>query len=402
MTHSSAKHFSMILIIILGVMTAFGPLTIDTYTPSLPKVQHDFGTTTSEIQLTLSFAMIGLALGQFLFGPISDVFGRKRIATILMMIYLVATFLSIFTGHLTLFLILRLIQGLTSGGAIVIAKASVGDKYHGNELAKFLASLMVVNGIISILAPLLGGFVLSISNWRMIFAFLTLIAFIVLIGIFLKMPAHTQTMQTRLQFKDILKDFLYLLKKPTFVIPMLIQGLTYVMLFSYSSASPFITQKIYHMSAPQFSVMLAINGVGLIVVSQIVALLVEKISRQKLLIYLTIVQIVGVILLIATLALHLPLYVLLIAFFINISPVTSIAPLGFSMAMEERTGGSGNASSLLGLFQFILGGIISPLVGLNGEHDMTPYLLIISVTAILLVLLQFIYFKLYSKNTISH
>lgn len=402
MTHSSAKHFSMILIIILGVMTAFGPLTIDTYTPSLPKVQHDFGTTTSEIQLTLSFAMIGLALGQFLFGPISDVFGRKRIATILMMIYLVATFLSIFTGHLTLFLILRLIQGLTSGGAIVIAKASVGDKYHGNELAKFLASLMVVNGIISILSPLLGGFVLSISNWRMIFAFLTLIAFIVLIGIFLKMPAHTQTMQTRLQFKDILKDFLYLLKKPTFVIPMLLQGLTYVMLFSYSSASPFITQKIYHMSAPQFSVMLAINGVGLILVSQIVALLVEKISRQKLLIYLTIVQIVGVILLIATLALHLPLYVLLIAFFINISPVTSIAPLGFSMAMEERTGGSGNASSLLGLFQFILGGIISPLVGLNGEHDMTPYLLIISVTAILLVLLQFIYFKLYSKNTISH
>lgn len=402
MTHSSAKHFSMILIIILGVMTAFGPLTIDTYTPSLPKVQHDFGTTTSEIQLTLSFAMIGLALGQFLFGPISDVFGRKRIATILMMIYLVATFLSIFTGHLTLFLILRLIQGLTSGGAIVIAKASVGDKYHGNELAKFLASLMVVNGIISILAPLLGGFVLSISNWRMIFAFLTLIAFIVLIGIFLKMPAHTQTMQTRLQFKDILKDFLYLLKKPTFVIPMLLQGLTYVMLFSYSSASPFITQKIYHMSAPQFSVMLAINGVGLIIVSQIVALLVEKISRQKLLIYLTIMQIVGVILLIATLALHLPLYVLLIAFFINISPVTSIAPLGFSMAMEERTGGSGNASSLLGLFQFILGGIISPLVGLNGEHDMTPYLLIISVTAILLVLLQFIYFKLYSKNTISH
>ncbi len=402
MTHSSAKHFSMILIIILGVMTAFGPLTIDTYTPSLPKVQQDFGTTTSEIQLTLSFAMIGLALGQFLFGPISDVFGRKRIATILMMIYLVATFLSIFTGHLTLFLILRLIQGLTSGGAIVIAKASVGDKYHGNELAKFLASLMVVNGIISILAPLLGGFVLSISNWRMIFAFLTLIAFIVLIGIFLKMPAHTQTMQTRLQFKDILKDFLYLLKKPTFVIPMLLQGLTYVMLFSYSSASPFITQKIYHMSAPQFSVMLAINGVGLILVSQIVALLVEKISRQKLLIYLTIVQIVGVILLIATLALHLPLYVLLIAFFINISPVTSIAPLGFSMAMEERTGGSGNASSLLGLFQFILGGIISPLVGLNGEHDMTPYLLIISITAILLVLLQFIYFKLYSKNTISH
>ncbi|MDI9230926.1 multidrug effflux MFS transporter [Staphylococcus caprae] len=398
MTNSSAKHFSMILIIILGVMTAFGPLTIDTYTPSLPKVQHDFGTSTSEIQLTLSFAMIGLALGQFLFGPISDVFGRRRVAMILMIGYFIASMISVFTIHLTLFLIMRFIQGLTSGGAIVIAKASVGDKYDGNALAKFLASLMVVNGIISILAPLLGGLILSISNWRMIFTFLTFIAVIVLVGVFLKMPSHIHTAQNRLNFKDILQDFIYLLKKPAFVIPMLLQGLTYVMLFSYSSASPFITQRIYHMSAPQFSVMLAINGVGLIVVSQLVALIVEKISRHKILIYLTLIQIAGVILLVITLTFHLPLYVLLIAFFINISPVTSIAPLGFSMAMEERTGGSGNASSLLGLFQFILGGIISPLVGLNGEHDMTPYLMIISITAILLVALQIIYFKLYSKK----
>ena len=248
MTNSSAKHFSMILIIILGVMTAFGPLTIDTYTPSLPKVQHNFGTSTSEIQLTLSFAMIGLALGQFLFGPISDVFGRRRVAMILMIGYFIASMISVFTTHLTLFLIMRFIQGLTSGGAIVIAKASVGDKYDGNALAKFLASLMVVNGIISILAPLLGGLILSISNWRMIFAFLTFIAVIVLVGVFLKMPSHIHTAQNRLNFKDILQDFIYLLKKPAFVIPMLLQGLTYVMLFSYSSASPFITQRIYHMS----------------------------------------------------------------------------------------------------------------------------------------------------------
>lgn len=135
-----------------------------------------------------------------------------------------------------------MIQGLTSGGAIVIAKASVGDKYHGNELAKFLASLMVVNGIISILAPLLGGFVLSISNWRMIFAFLTLIAFIVLIGIFLKCQPILKQCKHVFNLKIYLKiSCIYL--KPTFVIPMLLQGLTYVMLFSYSSASPFITQK---------------------------------------------------------------------------------------------------------------------------------------------------------------
>lgn len=115
------------------------------------------------------------------------------------------------------------------------------------------------------------------------------------------------------------------------------------------------------MTPQQFSIMVAVNGVGLIIVSQIVALLVAYINRFKLMIYLTLIQVVGVILIVITLAVHGPLWILLIAFFLNVCPVTSIGPLGFSMAMEERTGGSGNASSLLGLFQFILGGIISLL-----------------------------------------
>ena len=399
MMTTSSKHLSKILIVILGVMTAFGPLTIDMYGPSLPKVQHAFGSSISEIQLTLSFAMIGLAIGQFVFGPLSDVLGRKKMALILLIGYLIASLLSVFTVHLTIFLIIRLIQGLAGGGAIVIAKASIGDNYDGDELAKFLTSLMVINGIITIIAPLLGGLALSIASWRMIFIFLTIITLIVILGILLKMPVGLHQEQSQLNFKAIFKDFGLLLTKPTFVIPMLLQGLTYVMLFSYSSAAPFISQKMYHMTPLQYSAMFAINGVGLIVVSQITAIIVEKISRYAMLIYLTIIQMLGVVILIFTLTLHLPLYVLLIGFFINICPVTSIAPLCFSMAMAERTGGSGNASSLLGLFQFILGGLISPLVGLNGQRDMSPYLIIISATAVLLIALQIIYFKLFMKNT---
>lgn len=399
MMTTSSKHLSKILIVILGVMTAFGPLTIDMYGPSLPKVQHAFGSSISEIQLTLSFAMIGLAIGQFVFGPLSDVLGRKKMALILLIGYLIASLLSVFTVHLTIFLIIRLIQGLAGGGAIVIAKASIGDNYDGDELAKFLTSLMVINGIITIIAPLLGGLALSIASWRMIFIFLTIITLIVILGTLLKMPVGPHQELSQLNFKAIFKDFGLLLTKPTFVIPMLLQGLTYVMLFSYSSAAPFISQKMYHMTPLQYSAMFAINGVGLIVVSQITAIIVEKVSRYAMLIYLTIIQMIGVVILIITLTLHLPLYVLLIGFFINICPVTSIAPLCFSMAMAERTGGSGNASSLLGLFQFILGGLISPLVGLNGQHDMCPYLIIISATAVLLIALQFIYFKLFMKNT---
>lgn len=394
MQNTSAKHFPFILIIIFGVMTTFGPLSIDMYSPSLPNVQHAFSSTTSEIQLTISFAMIGLALGQFFFGPLSDAFGRKKIALTILVIYMLASLIAVFTTDLYFFLFLRLIQGLTAGGSIVIAKASIGDKFSGDEMAKFLTSLMVVNGIITIIAPLLGGFALTISTWRSIFVILTIITIIVIIGVLMKMPSTDQSERKTLNYGRIFKDFGQLLKKTSFVIPMLLQGLTYVMLFSYSAASPFIAQKIYSLSPQQFSVILAINGIGLILVSQIVALLVERLSRYTLLIYLTLIQIIGVVLIILTLTMHWPIWMLIIAFFLNISPVTSIGPLGFALAMEERTGGSGNASSLLGLFQFILGGVISPLVGLKGQFDASPYLVIISVTAILLVILQVIYFKL--------
>lgn len=212
MQNSSAKHFPFILIIIFGVMTTFGPLSIDMYSPSLPNVQHDFGSTTSEIQLTTSFAMIGLALGQFFFGPLSDAFGRKKVALTILVIYLLASLIAVFTTSLYFFLFLRLIQGLMAGGSIVIAKASVGDKFSGDEMAKMLTSLMVVNGIITIIAPLLGGFALTISTWRSIFIILTIITLIVIIGVFMKMPPSTKAEQTTLNYSRIFKDFGTLLK----------------------------------------------------------------------------------------------------------------------------------------------------------------------------------------------
>ncbi|WP_217972422.1 multidrug effflux MFS transporter [Staphylococcus xylosus] len=382
------RQLPLMVIIMLGIMTTFGPLTIDMYVPSLPNVQSDFGTTTSQVQLTLSFAMIGLAIGQFTFGPLSDAYGRKKIALLIISIYVIASLIAVFTTSLSLLLVIRLIQGLTGGGAIVIAKASIGDQHKGKSLAKGLASLLVVNGIITILAPLIGGYALSVSNWKAIFLILTIVSFAILILAFFKMEETRDADLTKLNFALIFKDFGYLLKKPAFIIPMLLQGLTYVMLFSFSSAAPFITQKIYDMTPQQFSILFALNGIGLIITSQLTALLVEYINRYFLLVLLTLIQISGVVLILFTLIFHLPLWVLIIAFFLNVCPVTGIGPLSFTLAMESRTGGSGNASSLLGLFQFILGGIMSPLVGLKGEYSVMPYLIILVITTILIILLE--------------
>ncbi|MGT2356958.1 MFS transporter [Staphylococcus aureus] len=125
------------------------------YVPSLPKVQGDFGSTTSEIQLTLSFTMIGLALAITL-GPLSDAFGRKRIVVSILIIFILVSGLSMFADQLPLFLTLRFIQGLTGGGVIVIAKPLLVINLVATHSLNLSASLMVVNGIITILAPLAG------------------------------------------------------------------------------------------------------------------------------------------------------------------------------------------------------------------------------------------------------
>lgn len=154
-----------------------------------------------------------------------------------------ATLSGVFANNLILFLCIRFIQGFTAGGIIVIAKAFAGDRYEGDLLAKFLASLMVVNGIVTIIMPLLGGLSLTLGSSRIVFIILTFISLFVLLGVATMMPKTHKSEHKSLNFKDILLDFGSLMKKPRFIIPMLLQGLTYVMLFSFSSASPFITQK---------------------------------------------------------------------------------------------------------------------------------------------------------------
>lgn len=169
---------------------------------------------------------------------------------------------------------------------------------------------------------------------------------------------------------------------------MLIQGVTFIMLFSYISASPFITQNIYGMTAQQFSYMFAAIGISLIFSSQLTGKLVDYIDRQVLLRILTMIQLLGVVLVVLTLLSHLSIWLLFISFIILVAPVTGVATLGFSIAMEERTGGNGSASSLLGLVQSLLGGLVSPLVGMMGEESYTPYITIIIIAGILLISLQ--------------
>ncbi|EMK9976491.1 multidrug effflux MFS transporter [Staphylococcus aureus] len=391
---------SLIFIIILGSLTAIGALSIDMFLPGLPDIRHDFQTTTSNAQLTLSMFMIGLAFGNLFAGPISDSTGRRKPLIIAMIIFTLASLGIVFVHNIWLMVALRFLQGVTGGAAAVISRAIASDMYSGNELTKFMALLMLVNGIAPVVAPTIGGIILNYSVWRMVFVILTIFGFVMVIGSLLKVPESltVTNRESSSGLKTMFKNFKILLKTPRFVLPMLIQGMTFVLLFTYISASPFIIQKIYGMTAIQFSWMFAGIGITLIISSQLTGYLVDFIDSQKLMRGMTMIQIIGVILVTIVLLNHWNFWILAIGFIILIAPVTGVATLGFTIAMDESSSGRGSSSSLLGLVQFLFGGVASPLVGVKGEDNPIPYIIIIIATAVILIILQIYNMRVFKTN----
>ncbi|MCI2774775.1 multidrug effflux MFS transporter [Staphylococcus petrasii] len=393
------KH-SLLFIIILGALTAIGALSIDMFLPGLPELKKDFNTTTSNAQLTLSLFMIGLGLGNLFVGPISDSIGRKKPLVIAMIIFTLASLGIVFVHNIWIMVFLRFVQGFTGGAGAVISRAIASDMYNGNELTKFLALLMLVNGVAPVLAPALGGLILSVAVWRMVFVILTIFGVLMVMGSLFKVPESLAV-----EHRDssgigvIFRNFKSLFSTPRFVLPMLIQGVTFIMLFSYISASPFLVQKIYGVSALHFSWMFAGIGITLIISSQLAGKLVDYVHPQKLLRTMTFIQIIGVVIVALTLINHWHFAMLVIGFIVLVAPVTGVATLGFSIAMEERTTGSGSASSLLGLLQSLLGGIVTPLVNLKGEYNSTPYIIIICITAVILIVLQLLNIKVFKTKS---
>lgn len=390
---------SLFLIIILGLLTAFGPFSIDMYLPALPEISNDFNTSTSNTQLTLTLFMIGLAIGQVFVGPLSDFIGRKKPLMVALVVYTIASILCVFAPNIYVVMALRFVQGFTGGAGAVISRAMSSDLYSGKALTKFLAVLMLVNGVAPILAPVLGGIILEFSTWKTVFLVLTAFGAIMFCLSFYKLTESLpENNRSSGRISEILGDFKELLKNPKFLLPLFIQGSTFALLFSYISASPFIVQSVYGVSSFSFSWMFAFNGLGLIFSGQLVNKLVDRFDEHTLMKVFAFVQIIGVIIVSLTLLNSWSIWILMIGFFILVSPVSAIGTTGFSIAMANNKRGAGSASSLLGLSQFAFGGLVTPLVGIKGEHDVIPYVLTIVIVSLILIILFMINRKVFKVN----
>ncbi|MDQ0088692.1 DHA1 family bicyclomycin/chloramphenicol resistance-like MFS transporter [Paenibacillus anaericanus] len=366
--------------LILGSLSAFGPLCLDMYLPALPNLANELNTSASMAQLSLTACLLGLALGQLVAGPLSDVRGRRTPLIVALIIYAISSLLCVFAPSAWFLIGFRFIQGLAGAAGIVISRAVVRDMYSGTELTKFFSLLMLVNGAAPILAPLFGGQLLNFVSWRGVFVVLSLIGVAMLLAVLLGLP-ETLPKERRQSggMHETLSTFRRLLRDRIFIGYCLAQGLVSAAMFGYISGSSFVLQNIYHVSEQMYSLIFAINGVGIIIASQTTGRLAGRFKESSLLAFGLGLAGVSSIALLTVILTGGGLIAILIPLFFIVSCVGIVGTSTFALAMNSQSKSAGSASALLGLLPYILGAAVAPLVGLGGDKTAVPMGIVITV-----------------------
>lgn len=368
-------------VLILGGLTAFGPLSTDMYLPALPMVSHDLGADMTQTQITLTAAILGLALGQVISGPISDARGRRQPLLIGILFYVLTSLLCIVAPSVGVLSVLRFLQGIAGAAGIVLALAIARDLYVGNALARCISLLMMVNFLAPMLAPLLGGQLLAFTSWRGVFVTLALIGVVAILavafGLRETLPGERRQ---RGGILSLLRTFRALLLTRRFMGYALTCSFAFTAGIVYISSSSFLFQNVYGLSPQIVGYLYGINSLGLVLASQMSARIVARVSPQRLLTWgIGGIALAGMLLLVVVLS-SLGLIAVLLPLFILVASLGLIVPNATSLALvnvDPRNAGS--ASALLGVLQIAPGALLAPLVGLGGTTNAAPMAIAIAV-----------------------
>lgn len=386
MNQENSAKVSFILVVFLGMLTAITPLATDLYLPALPIMPGELNTTASNIQMTIGIMTFGVAVGQLFGGPISDTMGRKLPLIVGNLLCVISGIICAFAPSIEILLLGRFIQGLTGSVGVVIAKAIARDFASGQELTKLFALLMMVNGLAPVLAPLIGGQLLLFTTWRVIFVILAVFSAILLAGSLLFRESLPKEKRVIGGVGVAVKNYITLIKDKPFLGQTLIQLFAFGGFFAYISGSSFVYQNIFNLSAQEFSYLFGINSCGIVLASAISSRVSNVITAKQLLTFSLWQLTIGSLLFLIAMIFEWSLIPVTTILFFTVCTVSLFGSASFSMAMTKYGKMAGSASAILGFASMFAAGIVSPLVGIGGDHTGVPMGITMLVCAVLSLL----------------
>lgn len=365
------------LILLLGILAAIGPFTIDTYLPAFGQIASDFGTDEQHVAFTLTSYFAGIAVGQLFYGPIVDKYGRKRPLIIGLSIYVLASIGCALSGGIGQLILFRLLQALGGCVGMVATNAIISDVYDKQDRAKAFSSLMLVMGVAPLVAPSVGSLLLDRANWQFIFYFLSIFASLVILMLLFWLPETSVHMHRRpLHFKKISKEYWTILRNRTFLTYTLAGSLAMSILFAYISSASFLFQTLYQLDKATFSIIFAVVATGLISGSSLNGLLNRRMHFIKIarISALILIGITASGLVLVGIFPQMPYQYIVALMFLILFLIGFVNPNATAASLIPFTQNAGTASALGGAIRMGTGALVAAAIGVfQGESSITVF-----------------------------
>lgn len=390
MTHTTTINRTF-LIILLGILAAIGPFTIDMYLPGFARIAEDLGTDEKHVTFTLTSYFFGIAVGQLIYGPIVDKYGRKKPLLAGLLIYIIAAIGCALSHNIETMIGMRLLQALGGCVGMVASNAIISDVYEKERRAKAFSLIMLVMGVAPLIAPSIGSLLLKNADWNYIFYFLAVFSIIVSALIYFYLPETSRYMHSnKLEIKKISKNYWEILKNPTFLFYTLAGSIAMSVLFAYISSASYVFQTIYTLDKETFSVIFAINASGLIAGSYLNGVLTNyfnyiKIAKTT---SVLITAVAFVFLLLFSSDPHIQYHWAVAGLFSILFLVGFINPNATAASLAPFTDNSGAASALGGAIRMGIGAIVAATIGVfQGDSANTMFITIFSLSFLTMLML---------------
>jgi DHA1 family bicyclomycin/chloramphenicol resistance-like MFS transporter len=371
------------LIVILSSVCTIGPLSTDLYLPAMPTVAADLGASSAAIALTVTTFLVGLAFGQLLAGPLSDTYGRRRPLLVGLAVFVAASVVCALAPSAEVLVVVRLVQGLAGASGMAITNAVVTDYSRGREAARLLSRLALVSGVAPIVAPLFGAQLLRVTSWRGIFVVLAGLGLVMIaaVALGLRESLPRERRQARGAART-LRTMGMLTRDPRFMGLSTSSALAFVAFFAYLAASSFVYQDLYGASPVEFSLLFAVNALGMLAVNQLNHRLLARFTPGQLLgVGLALGSLSGLAILVVTLVGGLGLVALAVPLFVLVASLGFVFPDSTALALSLHPEEAGSASAYFGTFRLGLGALATPLVGIGGAVSGLPMAIVIAASS---------------------